>query len=166
MARVARIKPKESVVYHLVSRTVGQDFYLGDVEKDQFVRLLKDLNTRYFINIYTFCLMSNHFHIVARVEAADAVSDEAVRARLAKWRGGPFAGVAANVVKYKAKWTDVSEFMKELKQTFSRWYNRRKRRTGYLWGDRFKSVILGDDRAVKATYVLGQPAYVRGKSQS
>ena len=39
---------------------------------------------------------------------------------------------------------DVSAFMKELKQRFSRWYNRRHERFGTLWAERFKSVLVED----------------------
>ena len=37
---------------------------------------------------------------------------------------------------------DVSVFMKEFKQRFSRWYNRRTERFGTLWAERFKSVLV------------------------
>jgi hypothetical protein len=39
---------------------------------------------------------------------------------------------------------DVSVFMKEFKQRFSRWYNRRTERFGTLWAERFKSVLVED----------------------
>ena len=39
---------------------------------------------------------------------------------------------------------DVSVYMKELKQRFSRWFNRRHDRFGTLWAERFKSVIVED----------------------
>ncbi len=32
--------------------------------------------------------------------------------------------------------------MKSIKETFSRWYNKQKNRTGYFWGSRFKSILL------------------------
>ena len=35
--------------------------------------------------------------------------------------------------------------MKELKQRFSIWYNKSHRRSGTLWGERFKSVLVQDD---------------------
>jgi putative transposase len=40
---------------------------------------------------------------------------------------------------------DVSAFMKELKQRFSRWYNEVHDRYGTLWAERFKSVLVEDD---------------------
>jgi hypothetical protein len=36
----------------------------------------------------------------------------------------------------------VSEFIKEIKLGFSRYYNRRHNRRGFFWGDRFKNVIV------------------------
>ena len=37
---------------------------------------------------------------------------------------------------------DISELMKTIKQRFSRWFNRRHRRKGPLWADRFQSVLI------------------------
>lgn len=38
--------------------------------------------------------------------------------------------------------SSLSEFMREIKVGFARFYNRRHNRRGYFWGDRFKSVIV------------------------
>jgi hypothetical protein len=35
-----------------------------------------------------------------------------------------------------------SQFVKEIKQTFSRFYNKRHNRKGFFWGERFKSLIV------------------------
>jgi hypothetical protein len=43
---------------------------------------------------------------------------------------------------FREKWSSLSEFIKEIKQTFTRHYNKRHDRRGYFWGDRFKSVIV------------------------
>ena len=42
----------------------------------------------------------------------------------------------------REKWGSLSEFIKEIKQGFSRFYNRRHRRKGFFWSERFKSVIV------------------------
>jgi hypothetical protein len=39
---------------------------------------------------------------------------------------------------------EVSVFMKEFKQRFSRWFNRHSERFGTLWAERFKSVLVED----------------------
>jgi hypothetical protein len=43
---------------------------------------------------------------------------------------------------YRQKWANLSEFVKEIKQTFSRYYNKLHNRRGFFWGERFKSVIV------------------------
>ena len=42
----------------------------------------------------------------------------------------------------RAKFSNLSEFVREIKVGFARHYNRRHNRRGYFWGDRFKSVIV------------------------
>jgi putative transposase len=42
----------------------------------------------------------------------------------------------------RQKLSSLSEFMREIKVGFARFYNRRYNRHGYFWGDRFKSVIV------------------------
>ena len=43
---------------------------------------------------------------------------------------------------FREKFSNLSEFLKEVKQRFSRYYNKLHERRGYFWGDRFKSVIV------------------------
>jgi len=47
-----------------------------------------------------------------------------------------------NIVLIGINIADLSEFMREIKVGFARYYNRRHNRRGYFWGDRFKSVIV------------------------
>ena len=42
----------------------------------------------------------------------------------------------------REKLSNLSEFVREIKVGFARYYNRRHHRRGYFWGDRFKSVIV------------------------
>jgi hypothetical protein len=42
----------------------------------------------------------------------------------------------------KKRFYDLSLFVKEVKERFSRWFNKRRGRRGTLWMDRFKSVIV------------------------
>ena len=50
---------------------------------------------------------------------------------------------------------DLSEFMKSLLERFTKWFNRRHSRTGTLWEDRFKSVIVESGTAARtiAAYI-------------
>jgi putative transposase len=51
---------------------------------------------------------------------------------------------------YLSRLFDVSIFMKELKGRFAQWYNRRHRRYGVLWAERFKSVLIEEGQALSA----------------
>ena len=42
----------------------------------------------------------------------------------------------------RQKLASLSEFVREIKVYFDRFYNKRHGRRGYFWGDRFKSVIV------------------------
>jgi hypothetical protein len=46
------------------------------------------------------------------------------------------------LLQIKKQMADISEYVRAIKQTFSRWYNKMNNRTGYFWGDRFKSVLI------------------------
>jgi putative transposase len=43
---------------------------------------------------------------------------------------------------------DVSEYVKEIKQSFSRHYNKLHQKKGYFWAERFKSVIVESGEAL------------------
>ena len=42
----------------------------------------------------------------------------------------------------REKLSSLSEFVREIKVGFARYYNKRHNRRGYFWGDRFKSVVV------------------------
>jgi hypothetical protein len=74
-------------------------------------------------------------------------SDDKIKERYARLHGDdvPFPvedGQNKGILHYRKKWSSLSKFMQEIKQTFSRYYNKRHHRKGTLWGERFKSVIV------------------------
>jgi REP element-mobilizing transposase RayT len=150
MARTPRIKAAgEEVYYHVVSRTVGGEFYLGDVEKERFVEGLRRLGKLFFVDLAGFCVMSNHFHLVVRTRRPEEHSDREIVERLAAFYGlSEEVAAAQDLGRWRRRLFDLSEYVKAVKVDFSRWYNRKRTRRGYFWGDRFKSVVLEGGRAV------------------
>ena len=63
--------------------------------------------------------------------------------------------VAKFLQKYKNRFCDLSLFVKQVKERFSRWYNKKHSRRGTLWMDRFKSVLVEDGEALQtmAAYI-------------
>lgn len=79
-----------------------------------------------------------------------------LRAELAQMRElGMEKEVEIFLQKYKRRFCDLSLFVKEVKERFSRWYNKKHDRRGTLWMDRFKSVLVEDGEALRtmAAYI-------------
>ncbi len=129
--------------------------------------------------VLSYCLMSNHFHLLLEVPpmAEDGLSDEALLQRLSALYPEAFvAGVAAELeqarklaaeaggtmsqaaeihARFTYRMHDLSQFMKGLLIRFTRWFNRTHNRTGTLWEERFKSVIVESGVAARtmAAYI-------------
>ncbi|MCF6267922.1 MAG: transposase [Desulfuromusa sp.] len=135
----------EAAVYHVMSRTVLDGYVLGDAEKDHLLQLVQHYSSVYFVDVMGFCLMGNHFHLVVRMNPGEEYSDIEVKRRYSIYyqdddrREEPLPG---QIALFRHKWEQLSEFMKEIKQTFSRYYNKRHNRKGFFWSDRFKSVLV------------------------
>ena len=68
--------------------------------------------------------------------------DEEIRKRCKAHYGEDFEVPDEQIVDYKGKLSSLANYMKEIKQAFSWYFNHRHNRRGTLWGERFKSVIV------------------------
>lgn len=167
--RTPRLKVEHIGYHHCISRIVGRQRLLGADEKDHFVRLLHALEEFHGIRALTYCVMSNHFHLLLEVpeSAVGLMLDrETILARLENLHGSAFAEdvrqeldrAAASsdpsweeeiLNRYRLRIGDLSCFMKELKQRFSAWFNRRHKRVGTLWEERYKNLLVeGNEKAL------------------
>lgn len=126
------------------------------------------------MQVITYAIMSNHFHILVRVpEARDIPDTELIRRyRVLYPRPTKHAtahaevleevlaagGMQADLLRKRLLklMGSLSAFMKLLKQRFSVWFNRTRHRYGTLWAERFTSVLVeGTYFAVKtvAAYI-------------
>ncbi len=145
MARIPRLTMTgEPAVYHVISRTALDGFVLGDVEKEYLLTLIQQLSAVYFTEVLGFCLMGNHFHLLVRMLPETSLSDAEIRKRFQRYYGADSNRQLTDgqIPTFRAKWASLSEYVKEIKQGFSRWYNKRHGRTGFFWGERFKSVLV------------------------
>ena len=69
-------------------------------------------------------------------------TDEEIRERCKVHYGDEFWLSDEQVVYYREKLSNPSNYLKEIKQSFSWYYNKQHNRRGTLWGERFKSVIV------------------------
>ena len=158
--RLPRLKttPEQGAVYHCISRVCGGQFLLDDLGKEKLVQLLLRLAAFCGIEIITYCMMGNHFHLLIRVPIRQDLSDSQLLQRLEDFYGkkGILTVLAREGIQSRGgidgilrqslmgRMGDVSVFLKEFKQRFSRWYNRHMGRFGTLWAERFKSLLVED----------------------
>ena len=145
--------------YHVVSRIIERKFYLGKTEKERFRSMLWRVAEFSGVEILTYSIMDNHFHLLVKVPERQSVDDDELFRRLAliysddvvndvlldlnKWQAAELPSGADRVrEKYLYRMYDLSEFMKTLKLRFSKWYNRINDRRGPLWEERFRSVLI------------------------
>ena len=173
--------PLESYCYHVMSRTCGGEVFFDDVEKEALRRVIWRMAEFCGIKVLTYCLMSNHFHLLAEVPHRDTwlqrfegPEGEAklfdhlrtlysraylgqLRDELADFRARGMAVLAEQRLDaLKKRFCDLSLFVKEVKERFSRWFNKRRGRRGTLWMDRFKSVLVegqGEPLRTMAAYI-------------
>jgi len=176
--RQARMKvpeDRENGYYHCVSRVVDRQWKFQEAEKDKFVTILREYEAFCGVRVLTYCVMSNHFHVLVEVPKRPAiipdaeellkllgrlsckVSYEWVRQRLELFQGEEHAQERSEFLEsfYSRMW-DVSWFMRLVKQRFTQWYNRKHGRKGTLWEERFKSVMVegaGEALVTMASYI-------------
>ena len=168
--------------YHLVNRCVRRAFLCGtdsvsgqcyEHRRGWIVDRLHQLAGVFAIDVAAYAVMSNHYHLVVRVDAARAGewSDDEVLRRWTSLFTGPLlvqryrAGadllpaerqaVTALAATYRERLADVSWFMRLLNEAIARQANAEDGVKGRFWEGRFKSQALLDEAAI-----LSAMAYV------
>lgn len=157
------LRPGLTTTYHVFSHFGAEVPYLENREKEVFLKQLWKTAYSCGLEVLTFSILSNHFHILLRVPAKITMDDwellkryrvlypkpnkfqtkclEDYERELAA--GGDLAAAARKEL--LERMGDLSKFMQLLKQRFSIWYNKTRSRKGTLWAGRFKSVLVEDN---------------------
>ena len=164
--RRPRIKVDGEGIYHVVSRIGGRRFLLDDKEKGILLGMIRRAAAFSGVEVYTYAIMDNHFHLLVRVSGKREVPEAELRRRVvalygaeragklfAEWekreRKGKSAAVEAEKERLKKRMHDLSQFCKTFKEAYTQDYNRRHDNTGTIWEGRFKSLLLeGSARAL------------------
>jgi putative transposase len=161
MRRIKVAAAEQTAVYHCVTRTVNGEFLFDDRAREMLRKHLRQAERFCGVGILTFCILSNHFHVLIKVpQLPSSLSDAELLARYRALYPKPTkfqlaslevlaarlqaGGPAAETLRSQllSRMNDVSEFMKIVKQRFSVWFNRTHNRYGTLWAERFKSVLV------------------------
>jgi REP element-mobilizing transposase RayT len=144
--------------YHITSKVAGGELIFSNQDKEHFLELLERFAAGFFVQIHAFAIMGNHFHILATClenEAQIASKDELIKRYHLMYGDNldhPPGSYDNNyqltpdedggIERLRRRLGSISRFMQELKQTFAHWYNTKYDRTGYLWGGRFKGILV------------------------
>ena len=169
--RVFAQSESQAGIYHVVSRTVDRLFRFDESEKKIFRNMLEHVAAFHQVEVLTFCLMDNHFHLLVRVPerpedfdlplptvlelweaAVGKVSAEALRGQFAIFRSnGSERAIEEWRKRALRRMFSLTDFMKALKQRYSQSYNGRHERVGVFWEGRYRSVIVEDEgRAMRS----------------
>jgi putative transposase len=168
---------------HTISRISGGELLFGDIEKEAFRKLMRRVERFCCVEVQNFVVMGNHFHLLLRVPGREKFLEKFLagtaaerEARLLEhlkllYSRSYLKQLAAELEVMKEKKLDVlyertikgyldrfcslKHFMKELKETFSCWFNKRHGRRGTLWQERYRSVLVEDGEALQtmAAYI-------------
>ncbi len=162
--------------YHVVSRCVRRAFLCGsdkltrrsfDHRRGWLVERFRQLAGVFAIDVAAFACMSNHYHLILRVDrerAKEWTDDEVVR-RWGSLCGGGAAyryrqqqalseadkiEIAVKTPTWRERLHDISWFMRLLNEFIARRANLEDGCKGRFWEGRFKSQALLDERALFA----------------
>lgn len=171
-----RIIGEGTCFYHVVSRVVDRRRVFGEREKEVFRKILRNQEAFTGVRVVTYCLMSNHFHLLLEVPDREQLppldEEELLKVLPLLYDGEVVEGVRQELERagktgderwrreilhrYERRRGDLSQFLKELKLRVTLFMNKRLGREGTLWQSRFKSVLVeGSESALQtvAAYI-------------
>lgn len=169
--RKSLISLSDTPYYHVVARCVrrawlwGYDAYAGrdySHRKYWVMQRLRVLSDVFAIDLCAYAIMSNHYHLVLRVdrERGSRLSKEEVVNRwirlfrtpplLQRWRDGNANAAERTAAEqliedWRQRLTDISWYMRTLNEYLARRANAEDECTGRFWEGRFKSQALLDE---------------------
>lgn len=178
-ARKSLICLNATPYYHVVARCVrrawlwGFDEYAGrdySHRKEWVLERLRDLASVFAIDICAYAVMSNHYHLVLRVDqlrakswTANEVVDQWTKLHsmptlVARWRQGECGEAERNVVErlielWRQRLADISWYMRSLNEHLARRANAEDGCKGRFWEGRFKSQALLDEAGLLTAMV-------------
>jgi REP element-mobilizing transposase RayT len=161
MSHPYRFKSKHNAaIYHCISRTISGEKLFDDHAKEILRKQLHQAAEFSGVKVITYALMSNHFHVLIKVEEQKDISDVELLRRYKVLYPEPTPWNSARIEVIEAMFKeggknaedlrqqllarmgDISEFMKTFKQRYTIWFNRNHNRFGPLWAERFTSTII------------------------
>ena len=130
MPRHARVKARTtSCYYHCMNRIAGpkDEYPFSDVEKEKFIRILKEYSRLYTVEIISYVVLGNHFHCCLWVTDKRLSADAACERynRFYKKTKNPLTqDDTERCKKVIERLRDLSMLWSEVQHDFTTWYNK------------------------------------------
>lgn len=174
-ARKSQVSIEDTPYYHCMGRCVRRAFLCGEDKltgkdfshrKQWIIDKLKELTEVYTIEVCAYAIMSNHYHVVLKVNnsQSEQFSDKEVVKRWTKLFNGNvlvqrfIAGQCKSqaekdkahqeIQQWRERLADISWFMRCLNESIARQANAEDNCKGRFWEGRFKSQALLNEQAV------------------
>jgi len=173
VARNQQICIEETPYYHIVSRCVRRAFLCGndaltgksfEHRREWLINRIKQVTSVFAINVCSYAIMSNHFHIVLQVSSTKewnatqvlmiwcslyslpVLCDRYLKGEISTET--ELRRVKEYVTEYRSRLMSLSWYMKSINEYIARMANEEDKCTGHFWESRFKSQALLDERAL------------------
>ncbi len=186
--RNKQIALSETPFYHLTYRCVRRSFLCGEIDgcnfehrREWIVERLRLLTNMFAIDVASYAIMMNHYHILVRVDVAKAATWPVaeiferwsllfqVPETIKQYLAGHLVEVADIQVAekmieiYRERLTSISWFMRCLNENIARLANVEDKCSGRFWEGRFKSQAVLDESALINTMVYIDLNPIRAK---
>ncbi|MFA5094153.1 MAG: transposase [Candidatus Omnitrophota bacterium] len=109
-------------IYHILNRGHNKDkIFAAPEDYNTFKKIIERYKERFFFDLYHYCIMPNHFHLLIKIANAE----------------------------------DMSRLMKGVCQSYANYYKMKYEHIGYLFQNRYKSILIDDD-----SYLLECARYI------
>jgi REP element-mobilizing transposase RayT len=159
----------QETYYHVVSRCVMGIGLLGEKDGQKaFADILRRWSVFSGIDVLTYCVMPNHFHLLVRCPRPAALRETEMLARLASLYGPAAANetrtrwesyrkmnqtaiLEQEKERLAVRFGNLSSFMKGLKQAFCIWYRRNhENHEGTIWESKYIETLVEGGAALAA----------------
>lgn len=148
-----------NTVHHITSRIAHKVRFLQDQERNDLVDIIRRSAEFTGVRLIGWCVMVNHFHILAFLPPPQEIGEEEVLRRYRVLKGVKAAkGAESQIAQLRLggdreqadRWFDaqrrrmnnIGEFVKIVKQWFTEEYNRRNSHKGTLWESAYYDRIV------------------------
>ena len=161
-----------------MSRIAHKVYFLNEEVRDEFIEMIRRAADFCGIELVSWCIMTNHFHLLVYLPRPTNISEEETLRRYGVLKGSARLKVLVNELsamrthengevdvekrlkEIQRSMYNIGEFMKIVKQWLTQEYNRRYSHVGTLWESVYRDVLVketSEELGKRAGYIHLNP---------